>query len=59
MDGLSQLIVNGNPTALNLVKTLLDAPMLINPSITKDGLSARRLQSRLKRKHTSRRETPK
>ena len=39
MDGLSQLIVNGNPTALNLVKTLLDAPMLINPSITKDGLS--------------------
>ena len=39
MDGLSQLIVNGNPTALNLVKTLLDAPMLVNPSITKDGLS--------------------
>lgn len=39
MDGLSQLVVNGNSTALNLVKTLLDSPMLINPSITKDGLS--------------------
>ena len=39
MDGLSQLVINGNPTALNLVKTLLDSPMLINPSITKDGLS--------------------
>lgn len=37
MDKLSQLVVNGNPTALSLVKTLLNAPMLINLGITKEG----------------------
>ena len=39
MDTLSQLVVNGNPTALSLVKTLLNSPMLINLGITKEGLT--------------------
>ncbi len=39
MDKLSQLVVNGNPTALSLVKTLLNSPMLINLGITKEGLT--------------------
>jgi len=39
MDTLSQLVVNGTPTALSLVKTLLNSPMLINLGITKEGLT--------------------
>ena len=39
MAELSQMVANGKPSALKLVKKLLDSPMLINLSITADGLS--------------------